>query len=1322
MSRNIQEVFWLTSADRLQLLHISPAFETVWGYPRENLYTYPGGYWALIVDSIHPIDKERVVTAFSQHYQDEYTAEYRIVRSDGEIRWVRSRCFPVQNSYGETWGIAGLSEDITECKQTEELREREKRFRSVFEFAPVGIATCNQQGMFLQANQAFQEILGYTEAELQTLTFRELTHPDDLAMSVKLFQELLTGKCPHVSQENRYFRKDNCLVWGNLSISGIYDTNGVFEYSIVMLQDVSERKQAHLDLQKAHKQLEGRVVERTALLKQANTLLLQEIAEHKQAQKALKAQKEFLQTVIDINPHPMFIKDRQDNFLLVNQAFADFYGLTVEDLVAKTNTDFHSNHPEVEKFLCQDRTVLETWQPQIVFETRITSPIGAVHYFQIIKKPFLSSDGQAQLVVGVGTDITERKLVEDALRESEQRYRLLIEGMNDGVILVDDNGMLSYVNEKLAEMLGYSPSEMIGHHKSEFLDDANLKIVEEQTARRRRGESGSYELGLKKKNGQPLLTIASGTPIQGEDDSFKGSFKVITDITALKTVQAELQQAKEQLRAVLDAVPGFVSWITSEGRYLGVNQNLADSFNLSPDAFIGKELGFMKNSPSFVHLMQQFLASAAQTGRQVIEVQVNDSTRNYLIVAQKYNQGTQAVSVGIDITERKQAEEALKNSQERLKLAQTVGKIGSWEWNLQTHEIIWTEELEAVYGLAPGSFDGNYETWLQTLHPDDRSRIEQDSGGSITEGREFNSEFRIFWPDGSLHWIAAKFQAFNDDTGKPWRVIGVNMDITDRKQADEALRQSEERFRIAQDLSLDAFTIMHSVRDAAGEIIDFEWDYVNPKAAEILQSTIKDLKGHRLLQVLPGNKTNSELFGRYVQVVETGIPHDIEISYNSEGITGWFRNMAVKLNDGIVVSFSDITSRKQAEVERINLLEREKAARTQAEAANRIKDEFLAVLSHELRSPLNPILGWSKLLQSRKFDEATTARALEIIERNAKLQIQLIEDLLDVSRILRGKLSLNIYPVNLVPTIEAALETVRLAASAKSIQIKSVYEPNVGQVSGDSGRLQQVIWNLLSNAVKFTPQGGCVEIRLSVVSSQSQRTTDNGQRTTDKYAQIQVSDTGKGINPDFLPHVFDYFRQENSTTTRLFGGLGLGLAIVRHLVELHGGTVCAESPGEGQGATFTVQLPLMITQPETNPDNQQFNESPNLRGIRVLVVDDEADMREFLAFMLEEYGAKVTVVASASEALEALCQVKPDVLVSDIGMPEVDGYMLIRQIRAMPPEQGGLIPAIALTAYAGEADQNQALSAGFHKHIAKPVEPNELATVIASVAIGNSNV
>jgi PAS domain S-box-containing protein len=849
MSEHIQEVFWLTSADRQQLLHISPAFETVWGYPRENLYTYPGGYWALIVDSIHPSDKERVVAAFSQRHQDEYTAEYRIVRSNGKIRWVRSRCFPVQNSYGETWGIAGFSEDITECKQTEELREREKRFRTVFELAPGGIATCNQQGMFLQANQAFQEIFGYTEAELQTLTFRELTHLDDFAISVKLFQELLTGKCPNFSQEQRFFRKDNRLIWGNLSISGIYDANGVFEYAIVMLQDVSEHKQAHLDLQQAHDQLEERLVERTALLKQANTLLLQEIAEHKQAQNALKTQKEFLQTVIDINPHPMFIKDRQDNFLLVNQAFADFYGLTVEDIVGKTNTEFHFNNAEVKKFLREDRTVLETLQPQIDFETRITSPIGAVHYFQIIKKSFLSSDGQAQLVVGVGTDITERKLVEDALRESEQRYRLLIEGMNDGVILVDENGMLSYVNEKLAEMLGYSPSEMIGHHKSEFLDDANLKIVEEQTVRRRRGESGSYELALKKKNGQHLLTIASGTPIQGEDDSFKGSFKVITDITALKTVQTQLQQAKEQLRAVLDAVPGFVSWMTSEGRYLGVNQNLADSFNLSPDAFIGKELGFMKNSPSFVHLMQQFLVSAVQTDRQVIEVQVNDSTRNYLIVTQKYNQDTKAVSVGIDITERKQAEEALKAQKDLLQTVLDTNPNLIWVTDRENKVVLANQAVADFFGLTVEDLLGKTNFDLANL-ADAEKCIAQDEEVLITLQQKFIPEETFLNSTGERRWFQTIKRPLFSSTGQVYGVLGVSTDITERKQVEEELYLSEARFRLAIDNIPDVFVLYDAQR---------RFQFVNAEGTKRSKKSLEEHLGYTDEEIWPHEVTDEYL-------------------------------------------------------------------------------------------------------------------------------------------------------------------------------------------------------------------------------------------------------------------------------------------------------------------------------------------------------------------------------------------------------------------------------------------------------------------------------
>jgi CheY-like chemotaxis protein len=384
-------------------------------------------------------------------------------------------------------------------------------------------------------------------------------------------------------------------------------------------------------------------------------------------------------------------------------------------------------------------------------------------------------------------------------------------------------------------------------------------------------------------------------------------------------------------------------------------------------------------------------------------------------------------------------------------------------------------------------------------------------------------------------------------------------------------------------------------------------------------------------------------------------------------------------------------------IARAHLYEAEQRARTAAEEANRIKDEFLAVLSHELRSPLNPILGWTSLLRSRKLDQKATDRALETIERNAKLQTQLIEDLLDVSRILRGKLVLNVAPVNLVTTIEAALETVQLAAQAKTIQIQTRLDANVGLVLGDSSRLQQVIWNLLSNAVKFTPPAGQVEVRLERVGA---------------YAQIQVKDNGKGISPEFVPYVFDYFRQADSTTTRKFGGLGLGLAIVRHLTELHGGSVFVDSPGEGLGATLAVRLPLMEAAVEAAPE-VRGSDSADLTGLRVLVVDDEPDIRELIAFVLEQWGAEVTIVASALEALCALNCSVPDILLSDIGMPEVDGYTLMRQVRALSPEQGGRLPAIALTAYAGEYNQQQALAAGFQLHVSKPVEPEALVKAIA---------
>ncbi|WP_414519317.1 ATP-binding protein [Nostoc sp. PCC 9305] len=378
----------------------------------------------------------------------------------------------------------------------------------------------------------------------------------------------------------------------------------------------------------------------------------------------------------------------------------------------------------------------------------------------------------------------------------------------------------------------------------------------------------------------------------------------------------------------------------------------------------------------------------------------------------------------------------------------------------------------------------------------------------------------------------------------------------------------------------------------------------------------------------------------------------------------------------------------------------------QAQEANRIKEEFLAIVSHELRTPLNSMLGWVQLIRTRKWDEATTSKALETIERNAKLQRKLIEDILDISRIVQGQIRLNLRKVDLIPVIQAAIEAVHPTSEIKDIQVEFNLDSSVGQVMGDAERLQQVVWNLLSNAVKFTPSGGRVEVHLEQVNSN---------------IQITVSDTGKGISTDFLPYIFERFRQADSTTTRVDNGLGLGLAIVHHLVEMHSGTVYAVSEGEGKGAKFTVLLPLVEPQPEQliKDSKVKVDNLLILNGLQILVVDDNADTRELIAFILEQSGGQVRAVSSVGEALEALERLKPDVLVSDIGMPDEDGYSLIRKVRAQEAEQEEKILAVALTAFARDEEHRLALQAGFQVHLSKPVEPEELVKVVANLAKGS---
>ena len=673
------------------------------------------------------------------------------------------------------------------------------------------------------------------------------------------------------------------------------------------------------------------------------------------------------------------------------------------------------------------------------------------------------------------------------------------------------------------------------------------------------------------------------------------------------------------------------------------------------------------------------------------------SYRWFLWRAQPHPEEQVIYGVAVDITQakrdeadRKQTAQALRDSEERSQnvlesIAEAFFALDE-DWRFT----YLNQSAEALLDRPPGDLIGK-NFWqeypgvtgneFETIY---RGAMGDRVAGSLTE----------FYPDHDRWYEVRTYPAANG-------IAVYFRNVTDLKQAEAALREGENRLRLA----LEATELG-------------TWDF-NP-----LTGTLQWDDQCKAMFGLPSeSEINYEVFlaglhpedrDRTHQVVlsslspESGGEYDIE--YRTVGIEDhverWIaaKGKAFFNPSGIAERFIgtvlNITEKKRAEVEREQLLHREQTAREEAERANRIKDEFLAVLSHELRTPMNPILGWAKLLQQGNLNAAKTIKALATIERNAQLQVQLIDDLLDISRILSGKMSLSALPVDLSTVISAALETVRLAAEAKSIQIRTAISPILGEIIGDEGRLQQVMWNLLSNAVKFTPQSGQVTIALSQV---------------EHHAQIQVIDTGKGVRDDFLPYVFEHFRQEDGATTRKFGGLGLGLAIVRQIVEMHGGTVTVDSPGEGLGTTFTVQLPLAARLTKAPLINLSPASESDLSGVHVLVVDDTPDSREFMAFALEQANAMVTTCASAAEALQAIARSLPNIMVSDVGMPEMDGYMLMRQIRALPLEQGGQLPAIALTAYAGELDRQQALRAGFQQHLTKPIKPDELVRAVATL-------
>jgi len=788
------------------------------------------------------------------------------------------------------------------------------------------------------------------------------------------------------------------------------------------------------------------------------------------------------------------------------------------------------------------------------------------------------------------------------------------------------------------------------------------------------------------------------------------SSQSVADSTHHDQLEDQLQKEIAEIEAIYQSAPIGLAIVDCELRYKRINERLAEINGFSIEAHIGQTVGELL--PDLKTSLETQLNGVITSGEPITNLEVSGETpaqpgieRHWLSHFVPIKNKELVVGISIvceEITERVRAAEALQQSEIRFRNMADKAPVMIWLADTQGNCTYMSQSWSDFTGRPESALLGT--GWMDSIHPDDLPKVHESVGALEKPSLVTRFEYRLRSQDGSYHWMLDTAAPWFDAEGKVEGYIGSVLDISDRQKTEEALRRSEERYRLLFESMNDSFFVVQMIFDEHNNPIDYRFLEVNPVFEKL--TGLKNAVGKTAREVLP--TVDDHWFERYGRVALTGV--SIHFEHTSDAVERWFDVSAFRIGSPethrVAILFKDVSDRKRAEearrqveVEREQLLVREQTAREAAERANRIKDEFLAVLSHELRSPLNPILGWTQLLQTQKLDETDTAEALDTIERNVRLQTQLIDDLLDVAKILRGKLNLEVSAVDLVSVIEAAMETVQTAADSKAIALYADL-PRIGRVAGDAARLQQIVWNLLSNAVKFTPSGGRVEISIQRV---------------EQDAHIVVSDNGKGINPEFLPRIFEQFHQEDASTTRKYGGLGLGLSIVRQLVEAHGGDITANSAGEGLGATFTVQIPLLLSGFLPSSDSDSFLPELDLTDLRILAVDDEPDARQLLRVLLTQHGAKVTTAESAHRAIALIESEQPDVLVSDIGMPDVDGYALLQQIRSLPANRGGLIPAIALTAYARKEDYQKALDSGFQEHIAKPVDMSQLIRAVLSV-------
>ncbi len=922
---------------------------------------------------------------------------------------------------------------------------------------------------------------------------------------------------------------------------------------------------------------------------------------------------------------------------------------------------------------------------------------------------------------GAGTGILRAAALEIALA-----------GISDFVYAFDRAGRFVYANEALLQLWGCSLNDALGKSFLElgYPPELARRLDEQVASVFATGEPLSDETAYTSPAGLTGRYEYIFRPVRGADQSVTNVVGSTRDITARHQVSEALAGSEAKFRQLANSIPQLAWMADAEGWIYWYNERWFE--------FTGSTLSEMQgwgwqrvHDPTELPQVLARWSEALAQGKPLDMIfplrRADGVFRRFLtrVMPLRDASGTIQTWFGTntDITEQEEARlgveklaERLRTSEERLRRVAEASGVILWEWNSKTGQIESDAGFASLFGLPEGT-ELTISAVASRIDPDHHSMLAEAAAKAMrgeSEGRHV-VEFRTSGLDGSPdRWVESRGRPLSDPDGRTAGLAGAMIEITARRQAEEAqaellaaLTRSEAQFR--------------QLADAMPQIVwaaqpDGSLDYYNQRWYEYIglpNGSMEEAAWDRFLhpEDLPAT------YQQWQESLQSGKPYSREFRVRGENQEyHWYLTRALPIRDldGTITRWfgtcTDIQNQKELQAEKEQLLASERAARSTAEHASRMKDEFLATLSHELRTPLNAIFGWTQLLKDGQSDPGLVAEAVDVIDRNVRAQAQLIEDLLDMSRIISGKLRLDVRSIQPEASIEAAIETVRPAAEAKGVRLERILDPLAGPISGDSARLQQVVWNLLSNAIKFTPRGGKVQVVLERINS---------------HLELSVSDTGVGISAEFLPHVFDRFRQADSASNRRHGGLGLGLAIVQQLVELHGGTVAVESLGLDLGASFIVSLPLKAASQRSNddrphpavPETRGFDlPHAALAGLRLVIVDDERDARELLRRLLEERGCTVYLASTAGEAIALIRSVRPDVLISDIGMADVDGYELIRRVRSLPSEDGGLTPAVALTAFARSEDRTRALLAGFQAHIAKPVEPTELLAMIASAA------